>query len=85
VLVIIGMLSIGIGYARFATASEVKLVEAKIDRVLQIQIASTLRSLQMEYCRANGNKQTIADTIEDYEREYRELTGERYPLPKCER
>ena len=83
-LVVAGMVAIVFGYTSFARASEVKLVEAKVDRVLELQMAATLRSLQTEYCNANGNKLIIASTIDGYQREYRELTGERYPLPKCE-
>lgn len=71
------------GYSNFAKASEVQAVNSKIDRVLEIQIAATLRDLQAEYCRANGNKTVILNTIEEYERQYRDLTGKRYPLPPC--
>ena len=84
-LVIAGMVAVGFLFANYATASEVKMVEAKVDRVLQLQMAATIRSLQFEWCNANGNKIIIASTIDDYQREYRELTGERYPLPKCDK
>lgn len=71
------------GFGNYARASEVQAVESKIDWVLEIQLAATLREMQNEYCRANGNKAAIQDIIEDYQRQYRELTGRRYPLPAC--
>lgn len=71
------------GYGNYARAGEVAAVESKIDRVLEIQLAATLRQMQDEYCRANGSKAAIQDIIEDYQRQYRELTGRRYPLPAC--
>jgi len=84
-VVIIGLSIFAIyGYKNFASADEVQKVEAKIDRVLIMQLAETLRNLQAEYCRSNGNKATIRRTIEDYEQQYRELTGERYPLQDCQ-
>lgn len=84
-LVIAGWLAIGFGYTNFARASEVKLVEGKVDRVLELQLTTTLRELQSEYCNAHSaeSRALLANTIEDYERMYRDLTGDRYPLPKC--
>ena len=84
-LVIIGWLAIFIGYASFARAADVQLVEAKVDRVLELQLSTTLRNLQLQYCVANGNRIIIATLIDDYQREYRGLTGKRYPLPQCEK
>ena len=88
ITLILVMMALGagvFGFANYARASEVKLVEDKVDRVLQLQLAATLRSLQIEYCTANGNKIIIASTIDDYQRDYREITGERYPLRKCDK
>jgi hypothetical protein len=85
VLVLLALGSALFGWANYARASEVKLVEAKVDRVLELQMAATLRSLQTEYCRANGNKAVIAALIDDHQSEYRKITGQRYPLIKCEK
>ena len=83
-LVLAGWVAIAVGAASYATAAEVKVVEKKVDRVLELQLSATLRGLQLQWCVANGNKAIIASTIDTYQREYRLLTGTRYPLPKCE-
>lgn len=85
ILVLAGWVAIAFGAMSYATAAEVKAVEKKVDRVLELTLSSTLRSLQFEWCKANGNKLILASTIDDYQREYRGLTGERYPLPQCEK
>ena len=85
ILVVLGWVAIVVGAATFARADEVKTVEKKVDRVLELTLSGTLRSLQFEWCKANGNKLILASTIDDYQREYRSLTGDRYPLPKCDK
>lgn len=69
-----------------AYASEAALTDQtkKIDKLLKLQIATTLRDLRKEECRANGNKHIIQDTIEEYQQQYIEVAHTRYPLPKCE-
>jgi hypothetical protein len=57
----------------------------KIDRILTLQIASTLRSLRQDECRSNGNRSVIQSTIEDYQQQMLSITGNRYPLPSCEK
>ena len=85
ILVVLGCVAIVVGAATFARADEVKTVEKKVDRVLELTLSGTLRSLQFEWCKANGNKMILVSTIDDYQREYRSLTGDRYPLPKCDK
>jgi len=85
ILVLAGWAAIITGATTFASASEVKIVETKVDRVLELTLSGTLRSLQFEWCKANGNKMILVSTIDDYQREYRSLTGDRYPLPKCDK
>ena len=69
-----------------AYASEHAMVEqgVKIDRLLILQIAQTLRDLKKEECRSNGNKYVILRTIEEYQQQYIEISGSRYPLSQCE-
>lgn len=70
-----------------AYASEKALQEqsTKIDRLLKLQIASTLRDLRRQECTANGNRALIQRAIEDYQEDYKEINGGiRYPLPPCE-
>ena len=85
ILVLAGWAAIITGATTFASASEVKIVETKVDRVLELTLSGTLRSLHFEWCKANGNKMILVSTIDDYQREYRSLTGDRYPLPKCDK
>lgn len=68
-------------FGEYAYAEEMAEQAEKIDRILAMQIASALRDLRVEQCRSN--ERIIADTIEDYQQEFREVTGERYPLPPC--
>ncbi len=67
----------------YAYASDVATNGHKIDRILALNIASTLRGLRQDECRANGNKITIRNTMEDYQQDYKEIMGERYPLISC--
>ena len=85
ILVIAGWAAIVLGAANFARAAEVKVVEEKVDRVLELQLSTTLRNLHIQYCVANGNKIVIASLIDDYQIEYRDLTGSKYLLHKCEK
>ena len=73
-----------IGIGTYAYANDVVVQGEKIDRILALQIAASLRQLNEELCRANGNKSILEQTIEKYQQEYREITRERYPLPSCE-
>ena len=69
-----------------AYASEHALVSqgVKIDKLLMLQLAQTLRDLKQEECRENGNKTILQRTIEDYQLEYVSVAGKRYPLSNCE-
>ena len=73
-----GILYDGMG----AYASETALTKQgeKIDRVLVLQTASTLRDLKREECVANGSKAAIQAAIEEIQQDYIKLTGTRYPL-----
>lgn len=79
-----------LGISSYASASELQeqsakidAVDRKIDRSIALQISGILRGLNIEKCRANGNKQTFELTIESYQQDYIDLTGKRYPLPPC--
>ncbi len=67
----------------YAYASDVVKVESKVDRMLALSIASTLRGLRADECRANGNKGIIREVMESYQQEYEDLKGSRYPLLSC--
>ena len=67
----------------YAYASDVATNGQKIDRILALNIASTLRGLREDECRANGNKALIRSTMEDYQQDYEALKGKRYPLISC--
>jgi hypothetical protein len=72
------------GFGAYALASDMQKVDTKTDRILTLQIASALRDLKKEECRSNGNKHIIRSTIEEYQEQYEEIKGKRYPLPSCE-
>lgn len=61
----------------FAQAAEVRIL-------LELQYAEVIRGLQDEICKSSGrSKTTLQNTVEDYQRRYRELTGKRYPVAAC--
>jgi len=76
----------------FASASEIKELSQKvsensdiIEQVLQLQIAESLRNLQLQKCQTEDTvaERTLSRTIEDLQASYRRLTGSRYPLREC--
>ena len=67
----------------YAYASDVADNGAKIDRLTVLSLAQTLRGLRADECRANGNKETIRATMEQFQQDYIDLQGERYPLLSC--
>ncbi len=73
------------GVGAYASETEVQSLSDKIDHGLVLQLATTLRDLKKEECRSNGNKAVLQGTIEDYQQQYIEIAGKRYPLPNCER
>lgn len=78
-------------YQTHASAAEIGELAKKVDqnttsieKVLVLQIADNLRSLQAQRCAANGdNERTLSRTIEELQSDYRRLTGSRYPLREC--
>jgi len=84
-LIVLGL----VGYAFFtstnhASASELEKQSSKLDKLLTLNVAATIRDLRKEQCDANGNAGLLDDTIESYQQQYIEITGKRYPLPPCE-
>lgn len=57
----------------------------KIDKVLMLQIAESLRNLQNQKCVTTDHeaRRVLSQTIDDLQAEYRRITGERYPLQDC--
>ena len=51
----------------YAYASDVTKVESKVDRMLALSIATTLRGLRSDECRANGSKAALQDTMERHQ------------------
>ncbi len=76
-----GLIFAGIG--SYAYAAEVAENSHKIDRIEALSLAQTLRGLREDECRANGNKETIRDTMEQFQQDYHDIKGERYPLLSC--
>jgi len=74
-----------LGVGAYAYASDVKEQGQKIDRLLVLQVASSLRDLKKSQCVANGNKDFLDKLIEEYQQQHIELTTARYPLTPCER
>ena len=71
------------GFGAYASEASVQTLSDKMDRSFVLQLASTLRDLKIEECRANGNKQLIQQHIEEAQQDYIEITNKRYPLTPC--
>ena len=67
-------------------AEKVDKNSKSIDRVLILQIAESLRNLQIQRCELDDveGKRTLSHTIEALQDDYRLLTGSRYPLRDCD-
>ena len=81
VLVLLGNASAGRGflggYGGYAAAQDVQII-------LELQYAETIRNLHLQICDIRPDRNaTLENTLEDYQRRYEELTGHRYPLPRC--
>lgn len=72
------------GVGSYAYASDVADNGKKIDRILVLNYAREIRNLRADECRANGNKSAIRSAMEQFQQEYSELTGNRYPLLSCQ-
>lgn len=71
----------GRGYLPFvpayANAADVKVI-------LELQLAEEIRNIHSQICQQPpANRRALQNVLEDYQRRYRELTGNRYPLPAC--
>lgn len=65
------------GYGAYAANHDVQII-------LELQYAETIRNLHQQICAIRpARNPTLANTLEDYQRRYAELTGRRYPLPHC--
>ena len=68
----------------YAYASDVAQNAKKIDRILVLNYAREIRNLRIDECKANGNKSAIRSAMEQFQQEYKELTGDRYPILSCQ-
>lgn len=67
-----------IGYGAYAAQADVQII-------LELQYAETIRNLHLQLCSIRPERNdTLENTLEDYQRRYAALTGQRYPLPACE-
>ena len=73
-----------LGVGSYAYASDVAKNEKAINRVLVLGYARELRNLRIDECIANGSKSAIRAAMEEFQLDYIELTGIRYPLLSCE-
>ncbi len=65
------------GYGAYAAAQDVQII-------LELQYAETIRNLHLQICAIRPDRNaTLANTLEDYQMRYAELTGRRYPLQSC--
>ena len=66
-----------IGYGAYAAQADVQII-------LELQYAETIRNLHRQICASlPARNATLENTLEDYQRRYKDLTGRRYPLPSC--
>ena len=58
----------------------------KADKILKLQLAESLRTLQEQRCNSEerDTRRALTQTIEDLQEDYKELSGTRYPLKPCD-
>lgn len=80
-------------YSTHASATEIGELSRKvaqntdkIDKVLILQLAESLRNLQRQRCAEDeaDHLRTLEATIDELQAEYRRIVGERYPLQRCD-
>ncbi len=65
------------GYGAYAANHDVQII-------LELQYAETIRNLHRQICAIRPDRNpTLASALDDYQRRYADLTGQRYPLPSC--
>jgi len=65
------------GYGAYAAAHDVQII-------LELQYAETIRNLHRQICAIKPSRNpTLENALDEYQRRYAELTGQRYPLPGC--
>lgn len=65
------------GFGAYAAGDDVKTI-------LTLQLAKELRDLQKQMCELPvGQRVTLESVIENYQIQYIEVTGKRYPLVPC--
>lgn len=78
--------SAGLAQTQFARASDLKKLQTQVERVLILQLAESIRSLQIQVCLTpdGQTKRVLRRTLDDVQQDYTELTGERYPVQPCQ-
>ena len=67
------------GYGAHAAAQDVK-------SILALQLAESSRYYHDQFCQAQTNEEPtdrLAQTLEEYQLQYKDVTGDRYPTGSC--
>lgn len=66
-------------------AAQVAANTGKADKILKLQLAESLRTLQEQRCNTEerDTRRTLTQTIEELQEDYKEIDGARYPLKPC--
>ena len=76
-------------YGNYASAEDLKADikdnSTKIDRILKLQIAESIRGLSVQVChsKSDSEKRILLQTVEDLQQDYEEIAGSRYPVQAC--
>lgn len=76
----------GFAQNNHATATDIEKLDRKVDRVMALQLGESIRSVSRQICEATreANRRDLRDALERLQHDYREITGERYPVQPCE-
>lgn len=72
----------------YAKAGDVEVVEQKIDRVLRLQLAEAIRSVDRQICATENvvDRRELRNALEDLQEDYATLNaGRRYKVNGCPR
>lgn len=85
-LVVYAMWSLGlVGDSGFATSSDVRQLKQRVDISAQLSLAAEIRVQVRARCAVadQSMKEAITHYIDDLQRQYKEIAGDRYPEPGC--
>lgn len=74
-----------LGFSGFARADDVKQLQQRVDISAQLNLATEIRLQVKARCAVadQATKESITRYIDDLQRQYKQIAGDRYPEASC--